>query len=67
MQENAICKVAFVENSKQSRFGATRFYGFVPQVSIVMRATECGGGKLHCHVELACRWGKIAQNWMILK
>jgi hypothetical protein len=52
MYKNAISKVAFVEYSNEIRFGATRFYGFVPLVSIVVRATEYFGGKLRCRVEI---------------
>jgi hypothetical protein len=53
MQKSAICKVAFDENSKQSRFRATGYYGFVPQVSIVMLATVYIDGKLRCSTELS--------------
>jgi hypothetical protein len=49
MQENARSKVASSKYSNYLRFDATRFYGFVPQVSIVIAATECGRRKLRFH------------------
>jgi hypothetical protein len=49
MQENARSKVASLKYSNHLPFGATRFYGFVPQVSIVAAATECSERKLRCY------------------